>query len=325
MRNEAPFLSRHLVIDGQAALLDVLLQVVRPPSGNAQQFRGAKGVPEDDVGARTCVMRQFVTQVHLALHETLVEAHSLQERPHFLQPSLLLGLEVRLRVDEILDFHLLELAAAEEELPRRDLIAKSLADLRDPKRNLHARHLGDIFEIHENALSRLWPQITDRRIVFVRANLRVEHQVEGPRRCQRPGLACGWRRYQLQLVFGRFGHVLDDPRLQLFRSRNALRLHQFFRRCFEFFLHRAGLQSGNVSYLRAVLQLDGRPHQLVGAKPLFAFKAVHHGVGKGVHMTRGLERPRVGDDGTVEAHDVVASVHHPGPPHLFQVVLELNA
>ena len=83
-----------------------------------------------------------------------------------------------LRRDEELHLHLLELARAEEEVARRDLVAERLADLRDAERRLAARDLEDVLEVDEDALRRLRPQIGDRARVLERADLGLEHEVE---------------------------------------------------------------------------------------------------------------------------------------------------
>ena len=55
---------------------------------------------------------------------------------------------------EELDLHLLELATAEREVPRRDFVAKALADLGDAERNLHAGAVEHVLEVDEDALGR---------------------------------------------------------------------------------------------------------------------------------------------------------------------------
>ena len=79
---------------------------------------------------------------------------------------------------EVLHLHLLELAHAEEEVPRRDLVAEALADLRDAERRLHAHRVGHVLEVDEDALRRLGPQERGRALVLHRADRRLEHQVE---------------------------------------------------------------------------------------------------------------------------------------------------
>ena len=82
------------------------------------------------------------------------------------------------RMAEELDLHLLELARAEREIPRRDFVAKALADLRDAERNPHARAVEHVLEVDEDALGRFRPQ--EGRVLFAahRADDRLEHQVE---------------------------------------------------------------------------------------------------------------------------------------------------
>ena len=61
---------------------------------------------------------------------------------------LLEPLHVRAGLDEELHLHLLELTRAENEIPRRDLVAERLADLRDAERHFLARGLLHVQEIH---------------------------------------------------------------------------------------------------------------------------------------------------------------------------------
>ena len=88
---------------------------------------------------------------------------------------------------EELDFHLLELARAKREVPRRDLVAEALADLGDAEGNADAGAVEHIFEIDEDALGRFGPQ---KRCVLLRAHCtddRLEHQVEFARLGERTG------------------------------------------------------------------------------------------------------------------------------------------
>ena len=79
---------------------------------------------------------------------------------------------------EELDLHLLELARAEGEVPRRDLVAKALADLRDAEGNLHPRAVEHVLEVDEDALRRFRPQKGGPLFAAQRADDRLEHQVE---------------------------------------------------------------------------------------------------------------------------------------------------
>jgi hypothetical protein len=63
------------------------------------------------------------------------------------------------RADEELQFHLLELARAEGEVARVDLVAKRLADLANAERHFLARGFQHVLELHEDGLRRLGTQI----------------------------------------------------------------------------------------------------------------------------------------------------------------------
>src|SRR5256885_8176425 len=55
---------------------------------------------------------------------------------------------------------------AEDEVARRDLVAKRFADLRDAERQLAARRLQHVVEIDEDALRRLGAEIGHRSVFF---------------------------------------------------------------------------------------------------------------------------------------------------------------
>ena len=77
--------------------------------------------------------------------------------------------------------HLLKLAAAEGEITRRNLVAETLALLRDAEGHLHAVAIHHVLKIHKHPLRRFRPQ---KRLIVViahRAHVRFKHQVELPR------------------------------------------------------------------------------------------------------------------------------------------------
>ena len=84
----------------------------------------------------------------------------------------------RVGMAEELDFHLLELARAEREIPRRDLVAKALAHLRDTERHADPGAVEHVLEVDENTLCRLGPQERRALLARQRADVRLEHQVE---------------------------------------------------------------------------------------------------------------------------------------------------
>ncbi len=83
--------------------------------------------------------------------------------------------------DEELHLHLLELADAEEEVARCDLVPERLADLCDAERRLASRELGDVLEVDEDALRGLRAEVRRGALVLQCADVRLEHEVELPR------------------------------------------------------------------------------------------------------------------------------------------------
>ena len=92
---------------------------------------------------------------------------------------------IRSRLHEELHLHLLEFAGSEDEVARRDLISKRLADLRDSERDLLPRGLKHVQIIHIDALGRFRPQVHDRRGILDWSHEGLEHQVEHSRLGQR--------------------------------------------------------------------------------------------------------------------------------------------
>ena len=92
------------------------------------------------------------------------------------------GLNHLIRLDEKFQFHLLELARAEGVIARSDLVAKRLADLRDAKRHLLPRGFEHVLELRENGLRGFRAEIGNCRVILHRADVGLEHQVEGARR-----------------------------------------------------------------------------------------------------------------------------------------------
>ena len=90
-------------------------------------------------------------------------------------PVPLVGLGRR---HEELHLHLLELAGAEDEVARGDLVAEGLADLGDAERRRLAGEVEHVLEVDEDALGGLRPQVGDRARVLHRADVGLEHQVE---------------------------------------------------------------------------------------------------------------------------------------------------
>jgi hypothetical protein len=105
------------------------------------------------------------------------EADEIDPALHRLQPGLELG-RALLRLDEVLDLHLLELEQAEDEVAGRDLVAERLPDLADAERQLLPRGREDVLVLHEDTLRRLRPQVDLRAGFRDWADRRAEHHVE---------------------------------------------------------------------------------------------------------------------------------------------------
>ena len=130
-----------------------------------------------DVGGADRIVAQFVLVVLAQLQPFAGQAEVLYQCQSAIAP-VFVPLPRRVRVAEELDFHLLELARAEREVPRRDLVAEALAHLGDAERHLHAGAVEHVLEVDEDALGGLGAE--EGRVFFGpdRADDRLEHQVE---------------------------------------------------------------------------------------------------------------------------------------------------
>src|ERR1043165_8154929 len=86
---------------------------------------------------------------------------------------------------EELDLHLLELARAEREVARRNLVAEALADLGDAEGNTHTATVHDVLEVGEDTLGGFGTQEGGAFLAAERTDEGLEHQVEFARLCQR--------------------------------------------------------------------------------------------------------------------------------------------
>ena len=135
-----------------------------------------------DVDRLLGVVRQLVRGVLAQAQPLRRHAVALVPGAALGQPLLERGGGLRLRPDEVLHLHLLELAHPEDEVAGRDLVAERLADLGDAERQLLARRLLDVLEVDVRALRGLRAQVDDRGVLLDRAHERLEHQVEAARR-----------------------------------------------------------------------------------------------------------------------------------------------
>src|SRR5262245_6728636 len=239
-----------------------------------------------------------------------------------------------LRVAEELDLHLLELARAEGEVARRDLIAEALADLGDPEGDADPRGVNDILEVDEDALRRLRPQ--ERRVLIGTEcpDNRLEHQVELARRSQRAEVLrvrpehqfkAPDRRetlhraipFQLVGVLGAEVEELQRPLLDLLHRLVAVPV------------------IGDEDVLP--LRLDPAAEYLVVAVAFLRLAAVNHVVVKQVIVAGAFPDLWMHDDGAVEADHLVraggagrraefiVAGDHVAPPDLLDIALQLDA
>ena len=183
---------RVLVLQVLATELRVLRQVEVAAVGDALELAPTPRVAVLDVGRAARVVRELLGIVRAQAELVLGDAEPRRTSPGAPAPVLVPLLRLVGR-DEALHLHLLELAGAEDEVPRRDLVAEGLADLRDAERRLLAREsLQRRLEVQEDALRGLGAQ-EDRRALLLPPGpiVRLEHQVERARprsgRRRRPG------------------------------------------------------------------------------------------------------------------------------------------
>ncbi len=174
-------LARRLVevLEAFAGARRVGFEVVVGPVGDALELVPAPGKRELHVrGGRRVVgelVRTVVAQPQLRLGdpEGRVPGEPLGEP--VLEPLRRVG-----RGDEVLHLHLLELAGAEDEVLRGDLVAERLAHLGDPERRSLPGGLDHVGEVDEHPLRGLRTQVGDRTLVLDGAGMGLEHEVERP-------------------------------------------------------------------------------------------------------------------------------------------------
>ena len=161
-------------------------------------FLRAEGELEQDVHTGPGVVRQLLLLLPVFDQRVAAQADALVPLDALLDPVLVpelpapIGLRVEgcgLRVgqardraghflhhlvgaDEELQFHLLELARAEGEVARVDLVAERLADLANAKRHPLARDIQHVLELDEDGLRRFGAQVGRCFRAFDRARRR---------------------------------------------------------------------------------------------------------------------------------------------------------
>ena len=161
-----------------------------------------------------------------------------------------------IRVHKVLNFRLRKLANAQETSARRNLVTKTLTDLRRGERKLTAVEVEQVSKVDKDALGGFRTKVTLEGAG--RTDLRREHEVERIRLAQfvTSSGRLGFR------VLQSIGHLLYlelvDARLHVFKLASAIGAE-----------HRIGEQ-----FFEAIFE------QVIGAVALLGFDVVHHQVGK---------------------------------------------
>ena len=163
-----------------AGALLVLGEVVVGAVGDALELaplRADEVEPVLDVHRPGGVVRALLLRVLVQPEVVRVNAEAGPPVQALLNPVLVPVL-VGARLDEELHLHLLELAGAEDEVARRDLVAKRLADLADAEGNLAPRGRQHVLVVDKDALRGLRPQVGQAGLVLDRAEVGAEQTVE---------------------------------------------------------------------------------------------------------------------------------------------------
>ena len=228
----------------------------------------------------------MVAQTQILVLQTDGQQPVVAERAPILEPF-----EVGAGLAEELQLHLLELAHAEDEVARGDLVAEALADLADAERQLFARRALDVVEVDENALRRLGTQIHGVLRVLGHALERLEHQVKLT--------DIG----KVVLAAGGAGDVMLLNKV----------------------LHLAlGEGVDGLTQLEAVLRAPVL-NELIRAEALVALAAVHQRIGEAAQMAARHPGLGIHQDRRVEADVVGILLHELLPPGVLDVLLELGA
>src|SRR5437667_2472079 len=160
-----------------AAVLAVPLQVEVGAVRDPLELGPAEGEGVLDVDARLGVVGELVAGVRAEAEAVALQAEAdvpLEARvaPVVIPPLVLAG------ADEELELHLLELARAEEEVARGDLVAERAPDRGDAEGELQARGLEHVAEVDEGALRGFRAQERHVRGVLERPDEGLEHEVE---------------------------------------------------------------------------------------------------------------------------------------------------
>ena len=240
-------------------------------------------------------------------------------------------LKLRAGLHEVLHLHLLELAHTENKLTGHDFVAERLADLCDTERQLHAPRLLHVQVVHEDALGGFRTQVNSGRTFGRRTDLGLEHQIEltdvGP---------------VMRAADGAHDTLIQDD---LFQFIQVARIHRITvtlvqRIAFLLMFQHAGIGFAELLLIKAIPELLGRLgyffvylffvlgnlvfNQYIRTITLLAVAVVNQRVVECVHVSAGLPRRRVHEDGGIDAYDVLVQQHHALPPILLDVIFQLH-
>jgi hypothetical protein len=152
-----------------AGVLAVAAQIEVGPVVDALGLVPSERILELDVDRFRRVVRSFILRVFAEPQDGVRDPQVGVPLPASREPLVEEARRV-IGTAEVLHLHLLELARAKDEVPRRDLVPEGLTDLRDPERQPSPRRLLDVLEVDEDPLRRLRTQPRDRRGVLRRAD-----------------------------------------------------------------------------------------------------------------------------------------------------------
>ena len=268
----------------------MLGQVIVGTVGHAPQLAPAEGEQELEVrgglGVEAQLLGIMVTEPQVLILQADGQQPVVAEGAPVVEP-----LQIGAGLAEELQLHLLELADAEDEVARGDLVAEGLADLADAEGQLLPGGALDVVEVHEDALGGLGTEVHGVLGVLGDALEGLEHQVE----------------------LTDVGEVV----LAAGGAGNVVLLNEV--------LH-LGLREG-VHWLGQFKAVLGAPvlDELIGAEALVALPAVHQRIGEAAEVAAGHPGLGVHEDGGVQTHVVGVLLDELLPPGVLDVLLQLRA
>src|SRR5262249_48013318 len=153
------------VLELRARELLVLAEVVVAPIGDplelGETLLAREGERVLDVAAAARLLGVVRELVLLVVADAEVRAGEPERTPPVVTrlPPVLVPLRRLARVDEELELHLLELARAEDEVPRRHLVPEAPPHLTDAERDLDPGRVEHVLEVVEHALRGLGSEV----------------------------------------------------------------------------------------------------------------------------------------------------------------------